>query len=613
MKTRLLSSFLIIAAVAFTARSAEIKFTATTERTRVTMGEQIVINATLVSDKNLGNPANPSVTPSSAYSVLGTDRRQSSSSSIQITNGKAVQKNEINYQFLYVITPQQNGSFVFPALEIVIDGVSYKTEPISFNVSNERVQNPDVRVSMYLNKKSLYTNEQAILTFKVAQKSNSQTDVRNGFSAAIGKVMDAFKKDFSLSPLFTNQITTTSENINGERYNIYALRFSLVPITAGSYSIAQIPFEYQELRKASSRSRGDPFFDDFFGMNNFFGGGMQAVPKSSLSGPFTIQVKPLPPAPPGFSGAVGRFTLNTSIDKSEVPAGEALTLKLTIKGSTKPGSMGDITLPQIPDCEIFKPETQVWADTGVSGITAKKLYKYLLIPRQEGTLVIPPVKFPYFDPETGKFKTAASEPVEITVTRGKAGTKQENRYMTQEEIREVGQDIRYIKTDVKLKNQTERPYREPVFYVLFPLPFLIIMLSLLYKFQYTRREKNAVFHVRRKALSSARRKLLQIKKQISKFSNSDYLGKISDTIEQFISQKFGFPATGRTLDELRAELLKYNSDEKTVADLTGFIEHLDSYRFGGSVLDEKSRSSILEKAESFIVGLEKGIKKEKAQ
>ena len=65
----------------------------------------------------------------------------------------------------------------------------------------------------------------------------------------------------------------------------------------------------------------------------------------------------------------------------------------------------------------------------------------------------------------------------------------QNRYLTQEEIREVGKDIRYIKTGIKIKNQKERPYLEPLFYLLFPIPFIVFILSVLYRFQSSRQKE----------------------------------------------------------------------------------------------------------------------------
>ncbi|MBN1307746.1 MAG: protein BatD [Chitinispirillaceae bacterium] len=590
----------------------QVRFSASTERTKIAMGEQAAIVATLVTDRQIPDLAIPQVSSGGPFTVLKTHRQQSSSSSIQIINGKAVQKNEITTQFYYFIAPKQTGSFTFPALSVTIDGTPYQTEPLLFTVTNEPVTNPDVRAFLTLAKRSLYSGEQSLLTYKVAQRAQAQgsSDVRNGFNGALDKIEQAFGKNFALTRLFTNQITSGSERIDGEMYNVYSLRFLLFPLTAGSYTIPAIPFEYQELRRSRRRRSIDPFFDDFFG-GDFFGGGVQAIPKTVFTGALAVEVKSLPPPPAGFTGAVGSFSLQASADPREVPAGESVTLKAALKGNTRPGNIGDITVPRRDDYELFTPEKMVVVDTGATGLSTRKLYKYLLVPKHEGSLTIDPIVFHYFDPKTASYKTASSDPIKLTVTKGRGVKKEQTRYLTQEEIREVGRDIRYIKTSVALKHQSRHPYREPLFYLLYPLPLVFLGLSLLYRFQSTRRERNFALQLRNRALASALRQIAKIKKQASTPAPNDLLGRLTATIETYISQKFGFPATGRTLDELKEELLRSTRDEKTVAELTRFIEQIDGYRFGGMTLDHASQSSIVNQAAAFLTGLEKGAKKEK--
>lgn len=589
---------------------AQVNFSANAERTKLAVGEQGIIVATLICNKNPGSITMPTVSSNDAFTVLNSGRQGPSSfSSIEIINGVAKQKNEVHYQFIYTISPKKSGSFEFPSLSIIIDGTEYTTKSISFSATSESVKNQDVRVSLVLSKQNLHVGEQATLVLKVAQRGQSSVDVRNGFSPALEKLEKSFGKAFSLSRLFTTQVTTSQERIDGEMHNVFSLKYVIFALNEGSFSIPSVPFEYQEIRKAQRR-RMDPFFDDFFD-NDFFGGGVQAVAKTAFSNALSIQVKALPPAPAGFAGAVGSFSINASVEPKEVPAGEAVTLKISVKGNTRPANIGEIVLPKLDNCETFSPEKQTFTDTTASGISGRKNYKYMLIPRNEGTLAIPSINFTYFDPSSGTFKTAITEPLSVNVTASKGGRKEVTRYMSQEEIQQVGQDIRYIKTSAQIKNQSEYPYRNPIFFLLYSLPFIIFFMALIYRYQAAHREKNSALHTRQKALSNALKQIGSIKKQGSQLSQSVFLGKVASVIETYISQKFNFPATGRTLEELKEELLKCNADEKVVNELAVFIEHLDRYRFGGVKFDESTRTSTLEKSIKFLENLQKGTKKDK--
>ena len=311
-------------------------------------------------------------------------------------------KTEIYHIFYYHIAPSKVGNFTFPSLEVTVDGTNYKTDPIAFTVRNEAIANPDIRVFLQINKRSLYVGEQAMLTFKVAQKAQSSTDVNNGFMSALEKLENAFERDFALSRLFTNQISTTQERIDGEIYKVYSLRYALYPVNSGTFNIQPIPFGYQELRRVRSR-RSDPFFDDFFNMNSFFGGGVQAVDKNALSNSLSITVKPLPSAPSGFTGSVGKFSLSASVNPNQIPAGEAITLKISLKGSTRPGSIGDVILPQMADCEVFKPEQQMVTDTNIMVCLQENIQisSYSQKGRDSGNSTNLSL---YFDPESGTYK-----------------------------------------------------------------------------------------------------------------------------------------------------------------------------------------------------------------
>ncbi len=585
--------------------AASVTFSINTERTTVTKGEQVTLIATLVSPKSIGSADIPSPAPNEAFELLSVNRSQSQSSQIQVINGQIVQKNEIQYRFIYTIVPAKNGTFTFPSLEITLDGATYKTQPVTFNVTDQPVNNADIRAYLLLNKKVFYPGEQAILTLKIAQKINAPIQTQRGYTGAIEKLEAAFGKEFSLNRLFTNQVTTGQERINGELYNTFTLKYSVFGVTAGEFSIPSVPFQYDEIRR-TSRRRIDPFFSDFFDMDPF--GGTEAVTKTVYTNPLNITVNTLPSPPQGFAGTVGRVSLSATVDPVTVQAGEALTLRITLKGNTRATNMGDPILPELKDCDVFTPERQSSSDTSAEGFSTRKTYRYLIIPKQEGSLSLGPITYPYFDAESGSFKTAKSDQLTINVTPGKGGPKEQTRYLTQEEVRQVGQDIRYIKTD-KPVHQHRRPYRQAHWFLLFPLPFLIGGFAFIYRFHSGQTRKNANRNIRQKALRLALKELDKLRKESDSLSNNDFLGKAAITIEKYISQKFGFAATGRTLEELKAELLSRKIDAETVGGLAELIERNDEYRFGGKPFNKDGRKDLLEKIATFLTSMEKTVLK----
>jgi hypothetical protein len=601
----LIVSLCVLFSCAMAASGQDISFSASADQTSVSLGEQVQVTAQLVSNKKLPGNFMPHLSGNEDFDVAATNQNQSESTSIQVINGKMTQSVTINYQFYYTIRPKKPGSFTFPALTCTIDGATYTTNPFVINVGKEPVQAAEVSASLIPAKRVLYKGEQTLLTVRVAQKAGAQVQLnQQGLMGLYEKLEKGLSRDFSVSRLFSQLPTKGAlEVVNGEKVFAVKVQYVLIPLATGTLSIPSLPFDYIALKQVRSR-RNDPFAD-FFGGDPFFGGGVQQVQKSVMSNSFSIQVNPLPPAPPEFSGAVGSFTMNVSADPKEVPAGEAVTVSISLRGSTRPNSMADISMPPLADCEVFPPEKHVSVDTTANGIFCQKGYKYLVVPKQEGTVTIPSLSWTYFDPSAKSYKTLSSAAVPITVTKGKAGQASQTRYLTQEEIRQVGQDIRYIKTGVALKRQTDQPYKNPVFFILYPLPFLIVLFSFLYKVQAQRYEKDSSLMLRRQALRKARKAIEAVRKYAASMPAPEFCAKLAAGCEDFISEKFGFAATGKTLEELKLELTARGINPEAIERYVAFFQSLDAYRFGMTALDAVSRSAVIEKAAVCISELEK--------
>jgi tetratricopeptide (TPR) repeat protein len=609
----------VLLAALVTSAAAQVSFTATTDRASVPKGDRTVVVAVLVTPKAVSGVPSPG--PSDAFEVQSVNTGSTQSQNISIINGKIEQKREITYRYIYTIVSRTDGSFVFPALTVTVDGSDYSTRPLQFNVGAggggnsggtagatdaAPARSPDIRVTLTMPKKVLYVGEQTTLTLKVAQRAGTPIQTQRGYTGAVEQIEKAFGSGFSLNRLFTNQVTQGQERMGNEMYNTFTLNFAVFGLTAGEYRIGAVDFDYDEI--VQSRRQINPFFQDFFDMDIF--GGRQAIQQKARTAPFNVTVRPRPAgAPENFGGSVGKFNISASVEPQSVTAGEALTLRVSIKGNTRASNVGDPVLPETFNCDVFAPERQTTVDTGANGLSTRKTYRYLVIPKQEGTLTLGPVACHYFDPESGTYKTARSDTLRVSVAKGKGAAKEQTRYLTQEEIRQVGSDIRYIKTPARLVNREERPYRAPYWYLLFPTPFLLFLFALLYRAQTGKSGENQIKAVRQRALGNA---IKELNKANRAASDGEFLGGAAIVIEKYISNKFAFPATGRTLEELKDELLSRKVDERTVVGLTALIEGLNEYRFGGKKFDALSRGEIIKQTASFLGSMEKVAQKAKA-
>ncbi len=130
----------------------------------------------------------------------------------------------------------------------------------------------------------------------------------------------------------------------------------------------------------------------------------------------TFTIKPLPPAPADFSGAVGQFEFTAKVVPASVAVGEPVTWTLALTGT---GNWPDIAgLPAREASQDFqvvptKPKREL---KNGSLFDATLSEDAVLVPGKPGSYALPPVSFTYFDPKSGSYKTLTTDSFSVTVT-----------------------------------------------------------------------------------------------------------------------------------------------------------------------------------------------------
>ncbi|MDX2169383.1 MAG: BatD family protein, partial [Deltaproteobacteria bacterium] len=195
------------------------------------------------------------------------------------------------------------------------------------------------------------------------------------------------------------------------------------PTHAGRTTIAPAT---QDMRVESGRPQ-EPFGgrDPFAALRGRFGGAdlfdsffsrPQMAEVSAQSNAVQLDVRPLPAgAPADFSGAVGEFTLETTLSPEAPKTGEPVTWTLTLKGT---GNWPSVVLPAraVPaELRTLQPkQRREFADGArFAGTLSEDL---VLVPNQPGELNLAPVRFTYFSPISGRYETAEARPPHIAVS-----------------------------------------------------------------------------------------------------------------------------------------------------------------------------------------------------
>lgn len=125
--------------------------------------------------------------------------------------------------------------------------------------------------------------------------------------------------------------------------------------------------------------------------------------------------------PEDFSGAVGKYTIQTWLPEGEIRAGENATMIVTVEGK------GDLTDTPAPDVrQAFREgftfrsmtdEKEHFISKGSLG--SEMTLECIFTPDAPGEHTILPIRFTYFDSDSGKYVTVETEPVTLTVKPAK--------------------------------------------------------------------------------------------------------------------------------------------------------------------------------------------------
>ncbi|HEX7079072.1 MAG TPA: BatD family protein [Candidatus Eisenbacteria bacterium] len=130
----------------------------------------------------------------------------------------------------------------------------------------------------------------------------------------------------------------------------------------------------------------------------------------------TIDAKPLPPgAPSGFQGAVGRLGMSVRVDRLVTRVGEPFTVTTMLAGDGNLNAAGDpVVAASLP---LRSYETGGATTAGRAGLRVhgERRHETAFVPEVPGHVEVLPVRFAWFDPEEGRYRTQLSDTIHVRV------------------------------------------------------------------------------------------------------------------------------------------------------------------------------------------------------
>ena len=584
---------------------AQIKFTATASSTQVGTGEQFEVDFTVQGNGDDFNPPDLS-----NFQVLSGPNPSQSMTSV---NGVTT----YTTGFSYILQAVKEGTFIIGPATINVGMRGVKSNPLKITVvKGQPVQRQQTQQAQQQNAPGSASvgNSQSIAKSLLIRAEVDKTRVYQGEQltvnyklytrvAILGSGLDKAPdlNGFWNQDIMKNgqQVQWKIEDYKGERFNVATIKQTvLFPEHAGDLTID--PISLTLAVRLQQQSSGD-IFDQVFG-----GGSFKDINYKISSPPVIIHAMPLPEAgkPADFSGAVGSFSVASNVDKKELKANETLNYNLKITGT---GNLALINAPNInppADFEKYDPKTTDNIAVNPGGVSGSREFTYLLIPRHQGDFTLSPPGFSYFNPATRRYVTLPAKSFAIKVNKGDPQANPTAYNMSsQQDIKMLGKDIRYIKTDSPdLYKDGEGFYGSASFYLLMLLGPLAFTGALLYRRWDDKQNSDIVKLKSRKANKVAAKHLANAAKQLSAGNKNEFYEAVARGLYGYLSDKLNIPVADLNKENITDQLKARALDEGTINQLSDTIDLCEMARF--APVTGISQQQVFDKAKNTINEIE---------
>ena len=547
---------------------------------------------------------------------------------VQYINGSMT--STVSYVVTYVLLPRTVGTFTIGPAEARVDGETYRTQPVAVEVMDEGAAAPgtvregeqeengeagensadngqrrqnrghvapdDILLRVSVSRTHVFKGEPVLASVRIYSRvpivgiNGGKYPAFNGFWA---------------QELNVDNRQPQRETVGGKVYDSQVLmEYLLYPQQSGTLTIE--PAELTAVAQVvvqNNRSR-DPFFGSMPDIYN--------VNRELVSPKVNITVKELPAgAPESFTGAVGRFSLTETPPANQVAANSAATYTIRIAGS---GNLRFVQAPRLSlpaSFEQYDVKSTEQINTSGNGASGYRQFEYPFIARAEGEYTVPAMEFTYFDPSKSQYVTLATQPLHLTVTPDTNGGGGETRIVkgvSKEEVRLLGEDIRFIKSgDPRLK-----PLRQPMLFsgLYFALLALILLLFLLLYFVLRKRirdARNTVLVRGKRANKVAVQRFRIAKRAITEQNQYAFYEEMSRALWGYMSDKLNIPVANLTKENVREELHKRGVPSEESQSFTAIITQCEEAQY--SPMASARMSDVYTAGVDFISRMESLIKK----
>lgn len=506
----------------------------------------------------------------------------SKQTSYMMVNGHTTGSSSITFTFILCAT--KNGVYTIPPAHITANGKRLSSRNAKVKVSGESQNTggaprmhddsdnmPDLRdagtpisgkdlfIKVSANKKRVHEQEPILLTYKVYTLVD--------LTQLEGKMPDLTGFHTQEIPL-PQQKSFHIERVNGRPYKCVTWsQYVMYPQMTGKLEIPSITFNGTVIQQ---NRNVDPF-------EAFLNGGSGYIEvKRAIKAPgVTIQVDPLPQRPSNFSGGVGKFNISAQLNKSEVKANEPITIRVIIGGT---GNLKLIKQPQVKfpkDFDTYDAKITDKTKLTANGVEGNMIYDFLAVPRNQGSYVIPPIEFVYYDIEANAYKTVRTQEFKLDIAKGDGNVNAAVDYSNLKD-----KDIHPIKEgEIEIQDINDIFYNSTAYWIILSLLFAIFA-SVLIIFRKRAIDNADITRLKiKKANRVATRRLKYANTLMLKNEHDKFYDEVLRALWGYVGDKLNMPVEQLSKDNIAERLTQKNVDDETTSMFIRAVDECEYNRY----------------------------------
>jgi hypothetical protein len=387
------------------------------------------------------------------------------------------------------------------------------------------------------------------------------------------------------------RLSFTEQTLNGRSYNVALLfKKALFPLAPGKLTITPMEAEVSQV--------------------DLFGSPVRA--RRLKTDPTVIEAMPLPRAgqPAGFDAAnVGKYEISAAVDRAAVAVGDAVTLRVAVKGAGNVRNVRPPPLPTLDGWKTYEPKVDVAVDAG-DVVTGTKTIEWLMRAERPGKTTVPPLVLDTFDPAAKRYQAERTAPIDIVVT-GEASSAPQAAAGTETPApaaAAVPGAIRPIHARPALSTSVGLAFlRSGAFSATVVIPPLAWAVVLLFGRARARLSADEQRTRRRRLRSMARKRLREAQAHRTAGRAPAFYGEIDRVLRDALGERLGTPVAGLQLGELRSLLAARGLGAQETADVVSALETCDEARFapGAAAANPSALATMESRAADLVAAIER--------